>query len=63
MSDGRISESHLNVPGHDGNLGYGGTCFPKDVNAIINFSEKIGIEMNTVKGGWKTNLKLRPNKD
>lgn len=63
VSDGRISESHLNVPGHDGNLGYGGTCFPKDVNAIINFSEKIGIEMNTVKGGWKTNLKLRPNKD
>ena len=37
-SDGRIGDSHLNVPGHDGKLGYGGTCFPKDVNALLNFS-------------------------
>ena len=27
VSDGRIGDSHLNVPGHDGKLGYGGTCF------------------------------------
>ena len=26
-SDGRVGDSHLNVPGHDGKLGYGGTCF------------------------------------
>ena len=37
ISDGRIGDSHLNVPGHDGKLGYGGTCFPKDVNALIFF--------------------------
>ena len=29
-ADGRIGDSHLNVPGHDGKFGYGGTCFPKD---------------------------------
>ncbi len=39
VSDGRIGDSHLNVPGHDGKLGYGGTCFPKDVNAILSFSK------------------------
>ena len=63
VSDGRIGDSHLNVPGHDGKLGYGGTCFPKDVNALLSFSKKHDIELNTIKGGWKTNLKIRVEKD
>ena len=62
-SDGRIGDSHLDVPGHDGKLGYGGTCFPKDVNAIISFAKKNGINLNTIEGGWKTNIKVRPEKD
>ena len=63
VSDGRIGDSHLNVPGHDGKLGYGGTCFPKDVNALLTFSKKHDIELNTIKGGWNTNLKVRHEKD
>ena len=63
VSDGRIGDSHLNVPGHDGKLGYGGTCFPKDVNALLSFSKKHDIQLNTIKGGWKTNLNLRQEKD
>ena len=63
VSDGRIGDSHLNVPGHDGKLGYGGTCFPKDVNALLSFSKKHDIELNTIKGGWNTNLKVRVEKD
>jgi len=63
VSDGRIGDSHLNVPGHDGKLGYGGTCFPKDVNALLYFSKKYNIELNTIKGGWKTNLELRTEKE
>jgi UDPglucose 6-dehydrogenase len=62
-SDSRIGLSHLNVPGHDGMLGYGGTCFPKDVNAILSFSKKYDIELNTIEGGWQTNLKVRQEKD
>ena len=38
--------------------GYGGTCFPKDVNALINFSNDNSINLNTIKGGWKLILKL-----
>tara|TARA_B100000925_G_C21915611_1_gene433517 strand:- start:69 stop:905 length:837 start_codon:yes stop_codon:yes gene_type:complete len=63
VSDGRIGDSHLNVPGHDGKLGYGGTCFPKDINALLSFSKKHDIQLNTIKGGWKTNLKVRQGKD
>lgn len=63
VSDGRIGDSHLNVPGHDGKIGYGGTCFPKDVNALISFSKMHNIELNTIEGGWKTNLAVRPERD
>jgi UDPglucose 6-dehydrogenase len=63
VSDGRIGDSHLNVPGHDGKLGYGGTCFPKDVNALLFFSNKHDIQLNTICGGWNTNIKVRKEKD
>jgi UDPglucose 6-dehydrogenase len=62
-ADHRIGDSHLHVPGHDGKLGYGGTCFPKDVNALIKFAKNKGIDLNTIIGGWKTNLDVRPEKD
>jgi UDPglucose 6-dehydrogenase len=62
-SDGRIGKSHLTVPGFDGKMGYGGSCFPKDVQAMIAFSKELGIVANTVQASWKTNLEVRPEKD
>ena len=40
--DKRIGNSHLNVPGPDGDLGFGGHCFPKDLSALIKLSDDIG---------------------
>ena len=34
-NDERIGASHTLVPGHDGKRGFGGTCFPKDVNSMV----------------------------
>ena len=62
-ADGRIGDSHLHVPGPDGKFGYGGTCFPKDVNAFILYAKNNGIDLNTISGGWKTNLEVRPERD
>jgi|TARA_R110000744_G_scaffold342569_2_gene447768 UDPglucose 6-dehydrogenase len=62
-ADGRVGDSHLHVPGPDGKLGYGGTCFPKDVNAIINFAKEHGVSMNAIEGGWETNVEVRPERD
>ena len=62
-ADGRIGDSHLHVPGHDGKLGYGGTCFPKDVNALITLGRELNTPMNTLEAGWKTNLEVRPEAD
>jgi nucleotide sugar dehydrogenase len=63
VSDPRIGNSHTSVPGHDGKRGFGGTCFPKDINAIIEFSKEQGVEMNTLEGAWETNLRVRPEQD
>jgi UDP-glucose 6-dehydrogenase len=32
--DDRIGTTHMEVPGPDGQYGWGGACFPKDVAAI-----------------------------
>lgn len=61
--DKRVGGSHLDVPGHDGYLGFGGSCFPKDIQAIIFQADKLGIDLAVLKGAWKTNLKVRKNKD
>jgi len=37
VRDERIGSSHTAVPGPDGKLGFGGTCLPKDTNAMIRF--------------------------
>tara|TARA_E500000305_G_scaffold102146_1_gene96203 strand:- start:502 stop:1353 length:852 start_codon:yes stop_codon:yes gene_type:complete len=63
VADGRIGDSHLNVPGPDGNLGFGGSCFPKDINAFMSFAKSVGIKTNTINGAWKTNLSVRPEQD
>lgn len=63
VRDGRIGHSHLNVPGPDGKAGFGGSCFPKDIQAMIAFGNQLGIEMHTLKGAWATNLIVRPEQD
>lgn len=41
-NDPRLGVSHWDVPGPDGQFGYGGACFPKDVAAIIYHGNEIG---------------------
>lgn len=63
LSDGRIGISHYQVPGHDGLPGFGGTCFPKDINSLINLMSENDINPHVLKGAWQTNIKVRPDKD
>ena len=63
VADGRIGDSHLNVPGPDGKMGFGGSCFPKDINAFMSFAKDIGVKTNTINGAWETNLNVRPEQD
>lgn len=63
IQDNRIGKSHLMVPGPDGKLGFGGSCFPKDINALLTFSKSLNIEMSVIESAIKANLKVRPERD
>ena len=38
LLSGYIAPTHTHVPGPDGKTGYGGKCFPKDVNAFAEYN-------------------------
>ena len=61
--DERLGKSHWAVPGPDGKLGFGGSCFPKDINALINVCKELNVSCDTLMGAWVTNLMVRPEKD
>ena len=61
--DKRLGTSHWAVPGPDGKKGFSGSCFPKDLNALMKLFEEKGLECNTMKGAWETNLRVRPEQD
>tara|TARA_R100001510_G_C7640918_1_gene198560 strand:- start:261 stop:1115 length:855 start_codon:yes stop_codon:yes gene_type:complete len=61
--DTRIGKSHLAVPGPDGKKGFGGSCFPKDINAIMDVMKKNNIESKVLRAVWDKNLEVRPEKD
>ena len=63
ISDGRIGNSHLQVPGHDGDMGFGGKCFPKDLNALIFYCEENGVDPVLLKAAWKKNMEVRSDLD
>jgi nucleotide sugar dehydrogenase len=61
--DTRVGHSHWNVPGPDGRYGYGGSCFPKDINAMICVAKSLGVNPMLLKAAWEKNLEVRPEKD
>ena len=63
IADARVADSHLRVPGPDGRRGFGGSCFPKDINAFINYCDSLGVNANVIKAAWRTNLEVRPERD
>jgi len=62
--DKRILHSHTNVPGPDEKFGFGGTCFPKDINNLRHESKKMGVECGILDSVIKRNETIdRSEKD
>jgi len=67
--DPRLGNSHWNVPGpvptHDGRYvrGFGGHCFPKDMNALMVIAQKHGVDPAVLRGAWNKNLEVRGPQD
>ena len=63
--DNRIGSTHMQVPGPDGKFGFGGTCFPKDTDALLYYAKltnKGGNPLSVLKAAVDANKKHR-NKD
>ena len=58
-ADSRIGKSHTNVPGIDNDRGFGGTCFPKDINSLIKQMESHNIDAEMLKKVWEYNQSIR----
>ena len=57
--DTRIGSSHMSVPGPDGKKGFGGACFPKDTNALLNFANSKNVELSLLKRIIQVNNGIR----
>ena len=63
LYDERIGKTHLSTPGPDGKHGFGGSCFPKDINALISFANNLDIRPDVLTASWRKNLEVRPERD
>lgn len=72
LKNGWINKMHTDVPGIDGMLSYGGYCFPKDTNALLNHMKRENtpsrvlegtvIERNEMRSD-NVNVKLKDKRD
>lgn len=68
-ADVRLGQTHWSVPGpiptHDGRYvkGFGGHCFPKDINALINVAKDYNVDPKVMQAAWQKNLEVRPPED
>ena len=61
--DERLGKTHLSVPGPDGDLGFGGHCLPKDLNALITFAQNLDLDPIVLETINWVNDKYRKNRD
>tara|TARA_R110002020_G_scaffold339183_3_gene554356 strand:+ start:9022 stop:9897 length:876 start_codon:yes stop_codon:yes gene_type:complete len=63
ISSGWVNPMHTLVPGTDGDFGFGGKCFPKDLNAFIGYYQEQNIKPIMLKAAWDKNIEVRKNKN
>jgi len=61
--DPRLGNSHWMVPGPDGDRGFGGHCFPKDLHGLCYVAEEFGVDVDVLKATLTTNNRVRADRD
>jgi len=59
-NEGRLGESHWQSPGPDGQAGFGGKCFPKDMKTFETALIKAGLPSNMAQAVLDLNKQMRP---
>ena len=63
VKNGWVNPMHTNVPGPDGQLSYGGLCFPKDTNALLQKMRQIGTPSAVLEATIKERDSIRHDAD
>ena len=64
IEDSRLGKTHWMVPGPDGLRGAGGSCFPKDLSALINHAKALEVPTPLLRSVWDRNTIVdRPQRD
>ena len=61
--DDRLGYSHWSVPGPDGDFGYGGHCFPKDISALKYLANILNINTTILNATIDKNNETRTFRD
>lgn len=61
--DDRLGNSHWSVPGPDGDYGFGGHCFPKDIAALQFLSKGLNVDTTMLTATINKNTEVRTNLD
>ena len=61
--DLRLGHSHMSVPGHDGKLGFGGACLPKDSKAFVEFAKSNEVRLTLLNQAIILNNHIRSRYD
>lgn len=63
LASGWVANMHMQVPGTDGDRGYGGKCLVKDTKAFINWAEREGLSVELCKAADNVNEVIRTDKN
>ena len=63
LRNGWINHMHTQVPGTDGKLSYGGYCFPKDTNALLEFMKTMDSPHEVLEATISERNKMRKDND
>ena len=48
LNNGWIHAQHTSIPGHDGQLSFGGACLPKDISALNEFMKDLQVPCKVI---------------
>jgi len=63
IKNGWVNPMHTDIPGPDGQISYGGLCFPKDTNALLQHMKSIDTPCSILEGTIRERNAMRHDND